>query len=280
MKIATRIKILAIINALGIISLILLSQYSANRVFNQVNFANINSIPAMSALAEANEYFLRMRISLQRHVILTNLEDKAKEEASIATKKEKVDKALVSYKSTIVDEKDKALYDVEVSKLALYYDAMQNVIALSRNHINVEKENSQLKKDSSQPAADKSLEDNRLSSALESADKLGRDVTKALDEHAEYNQQLATQNAALAISSKNTAAITSGLFGLVILVAVISILGLTLRALMRQLGAEPSELAKLASNFADGDLKQKFTVAEGDKTSVAYSIKVLQRTLD
>jgi methyl-accepting chemotaxis protein len=48
----------------------------------------------------------------------------------------------------------------------------------------------------------------------------------------------------------------------------------------KMLGLEPSELAELANKISNGDLTNKFTVAEGDKTSVAYSIKVLQRTLD
>jgi len=57
MKVATRIKLLAAVTAAGIIALIGMSYYTANQIFNQVNYANINSIPSISSLAEANSYF-------------------------------------------------------------------------------------------------------------------------------------------------------------------------------------------------------------------------------
>jgi methyl-accepting chemotaxis protein len=46
------------------------------------------------------------------------------------------------------------------------------------------------------------------------------------------------------------------------------------------LGYEPSELANIAKSIADGNLNQKIEVSKTDKTSVAYSIRVLQGTLD
>ncbi|MGV3581201.1 MAG: methyl-accepting chemotaxis protein [Methylophilus sp.] len=49
---------------------------------------------------------------------------------------------------------------------------------------------------------------------------------------------------------------------------------------IRTLGGEARELAKLADGFANGDIKQIINVKEHDKTSVAYSIKRLQNTLN
>ena len=270
MKIATRIKVLASIAALGIVSLIAMSEYTVNRVFTEVNYANLNSIPSISKLAEANEYFLRLRISLQRHVILDDADEKKNEEKSINSKKEKVDNAISSYKSLISDEKDKSMYEAESNKLSLYYQAMTTVIDLS---------SSNALKTPSAKQADKVALQSKLNSALKDADVIGKDVTKLMDQHAEYNLQLAKQNAVNAVLSKDTALKISMVFGALVLLTVLGMVALTLRILMRQLGAEPSDLAELSSNFAQGDLNQKIVVQESDKTSVAYSIKSLQDTL-
>ncbi|MDI1361578.1 methyl-accepting chemotaxis protein [Methylotenera sp.] len=270
MKIATRIKVLASIAALGIVSLIAMSEYTVNRVFAEVNYANLNSIPSISKLAEANEYFLRLRISLQRHVILDDANEKKSEEKSINSKKEKVDEAISSYKSLISDEKDKSMYDAESNKLSMYYQAMATVIDIS---------SSNAQKILSVKPTDKVALQNRLDTALKNADAVGKDVTKLMDQHADYKMQLAKQNAVNAVSSKATARTISMIFGALVLLTVLGMVALTLRTLMRQLGAEPSDLAELSSNFAQGDLNQKIVVQENDKTSVAYSIKSLQDTL-
>jgi len=270
MKIATRIKILASIAAIGIVSLIAMSEYTVNRVFTEVNYANLNSIPSISKLAEANEYFLRLRIGLQRHVILDGADEKKSEEKSINSKKDKVDQAISSYKTLISDEKDKSMYDAESTQLALYYQAMATVLDLSsRNAQNI----------SAVEPADAEILQNNLNAALKNADAIGKDVTKLMDQHADYKMQLAKQNAANAISSKATASKVAMIFGALVLLTVLGMAALTLRILMRQLGAEPSDLAALSSNFAQGDLNQKIVVQENDKTSVAYSIKSLQNTL-
>ncbi len=247
MKIATRIKVLASIAALGIDSLIAMSEYTVNRVFTEVNYANLNSIPSISKLAEANEYFLRLRISLQRHVILDDADEKKNEEKSINSKKEKVDNAISSYKSLISDEKDKSMYEAESNKLSLYYQAMTTVIDLS---------SSNALKTPSAKQADKVALQSKLNSALKDADVIGKDVTKLMDQHAEYNLQLAKQNAVNAVLSKDTALKISMVFGALVLLTVLGMVALTLRILMRQLGAEPSDLAELSSNFAQGDLRR------------------------
>lgn len=57
-------------------------------------------------------------------------------------------------------------------------------------------------------------------------------------------------------------------------------LWLAYRVMFKQIGTEPNELASLAKNLSNGKVDNIINVAEGDKTSVAYSMKVLQKTLD
>lgn len=46
------------------------------------------------------------------------------------------------------------------------------------------------------------------------------------------------------------------------------------------LGLEPVKLAELVKSLSEGNLQQKIVVSQSDKSSVAYSIRTLQKTLD
>ena len=46
------------------------------------------------------------------------------------------------------------------------------------------------------------------------------------------------------------------------------------------LGLEPKKLAELVKSISDGNLEQTISVSQSDKSSVAYSIRTLQKTLD
>lgn len=270
MKVATRIKLLAAVTAAGIIALIGMSYYTANQIFNQVNYANINSIPSISSLAEANSYFLRVRLSVQRHIILDDLKAKKAEEESIQAKKVSIDDAMNRLKSLLSDDKDRALYEADMEQLNHYFENIDGVLVLS-NHYTAT--HAQLKENERVALYNKSVE------ALANIAVIGGGVTQKLAEHMSYNIELAQKNAALAVTTKNTASNIALGFGLIVLTTALGIAAMTLRTLMRQLGAEPSELAGLAKNFANGDLNQEIQVSATDKTSVARSIKVLQQTL-
>ena len=105
-------------------------------------------------------------------------------------------------------------------------------------------------------------------------------MQNALADHRAYNFELAKKYADEAAAIKKNATIMALIISLAVAAAVVLLGVFITRNLMKQLGAEPVDLAKIAKNFADGDLNQKINVAEGDKVSVAYSIKILQRTLD
>lgn len=147
----------------------------------------------------------------------------------------------------------------------------QDVLALSQNG---------LKKIDNQNTTNKETNTNQIYTSLVHADSIGKEVTKAIDEHIEYNQKLASERAASAVNFKNNAITSAIIFGIIILIVVSVMVTLTLRALMRQLGTEPNELSRLASEFADGNLNQKIQLHANDNTSVAYSIKRLQGTLN
>jgi methyl-accepting chemotaxis protein len=70
------------------------------------------------------------------------------------------------------------------------------------------------------------------------------------------------------------------IFALITVLLILSVVFYISRNLRAQLGVDPSELSVLTRNFGEGNLNQKITLPETDKTSVAYSIRTLQKTLD
>jgi len=211
-----------------------------------------------------------VRLSVQRHIILDDLKAKKAEEESIQAKKVSIDDAMNRLKSLLSDDKDRALYEADMEQLNHYFENIDGVLVLS-NHYTAT--HAQLKENERVALYNKSVE------ALANIAVIGGGVTQKLAEHMSYNIELAQKNAALAVTTKNTASNIALGFGIIVLISALGIAAMTLRTLMRQLGAEPSELAALAKNFANGDLNQEIQVSATDKTSVARSIKVLQQTL-
>ncbi len=270
MKIASLMKMLVVVTIISVISLIFMSRHMINNVFTQVNYANENSIPSITEISLANEYFLRLRISVQRLIMLEDLAEKTKEGELIASKITKVDDTMAKVKATISDAEEQAIYDAELKSLASYYPLIKNVISISLKNAS---------QDAFTNEADILASKYELNQALKAADKIGMDITKQLDKHAEYNVVLSKKVAEQASNYKDNALIMAGIFGAVILLILTAIGFFTLRYLMRQLGQEPADLKELSNRIAIGDLSQKVTVLENDKSSVAYSIKTLQNTI-
>ena len=270
MKIASLMKMLVVVTIISVISLIFMSRHMINNVFTQVNYANENSIPSITEISLANEYFLRLRISVQRLIMLEDLAEKTKEGELIASKITKVDDTMAKVKATISDAEEQAIYDAELKSLASYYPLIKNVISISLKNAS---------QDAFTNEADILASKYELNQALKAADKIGMDITKQLDKHAEYNVVLSKKVAEQASNYKDNTLIMAGIFGAVILLILTAIGFFTLRYLMRQLGQEPADLKELSNRIAIGDLSQKVTVLENDKSSVAYSIKTLQNTI-
>jgi methyl-accepting chemotaxis protein len=116
--------------------------------------------------------------------------------------------------------------------------------------------------------------------ALKDADKLAIEIADKLDEHMVYNQQSSLTMAAHAAEIKTHAVWQSVIIALICLSAIVAFGVLISKRLRAQLGIEPDELNQVARNLVEGNLNQKIKLSEGDKSSVAYSIVGLQRTLD
>ena len=257
MSVAKRMYILIVITAIGLLSQTVLSYVQMNRIHDSAEFINTNSIPNAELIDQALSQFEKLNGLIWQHMATTDNAKMQTIEAEVVSAHQALTDTLKQYERAASDEKDQALLKKDLEKLALY-DQMGGYV-LTTSLANKKEE-----------ARDALLEG---VAAIKS-------MQLTLSEHRKYNFDLAKKAADQSNSIKNTAIVTSLIMSLGIVAAIVLFGLLMTRNLLKQLGAEPAELALLAKNFADGNLKQKIVVDESNQTSVAYSIKTLQSTLN
>ena len=256
MTIAKRMYLLIASCAIALVILVGVALSQVVRVYEYTNQANVNGIPSIMELAKVENYYQKLRLNLLRHVSATTQEEKDSYAVQIQDRRKVVEEAFGQYKALSTNGRDNSLFAQEEKMLASYFDQMNHVLALSN-------ENS--------PEAEEHLKE---------ADKLAVLITAKLDEHMVYNQRSSLQNAANAAAIKQ-AAVWQFLGIAALCLGIIIAFGIWITKRLRaQLGIEPAELTVIARNFVEGNLNQKIVLPETDKSSVAYSIRVLQRTLD
>jgi methyl-accepting chemotaxis protein len=258
MSVAKRMYILILIAAIGLISIAGISYFMMENVYQKTNYTNEKSVPSVEVLGEALAEFERLNSLIWLHMLNTNNDKMTSIETQIAETHKQLTDTFQQYEEHhISSAEDKSYLDQDRAFLSSYDQMGGEVLTLSLEN----------KKDA---ARDK---------LLASAEVIAQ-VQNGLKEHSEYNFELGKKNAveaaALSIRAEWVVFIVAGL----ILAAVVA-LGLYIkRNLLKQLGIEPTALLEIAKNCVNGDLKQKIALSADDKSSVAYSIKVLQGTLD
>jgi methyl-accepting chemotaxis protein len=256
MTIAKRMYLLIATCALAMVVLIGVTVNEIVKVYDTTNQANVNIIPSILELSRAENFYQRLRLNVLRHVNADTPAEKEKLDGQIEDRKKVVQEAFANYQKVIVNSKDQAMFAAETALWERYLEQMTAVLRLSS------------------AGAPETI------AVLKSADKLALELADKLDEHMLYNQQLSLEQAAYAASIKTSAVWQSAIIALLCLIAIVAFGVMITKRLRAQLGVEPDELSQIARNLVEGNLNQKITLTANDKSSVAYSIVGLQRTLD
>ena len=133
MTLTQRISLLVAGAAAGLIALTSLSSWKADEVFKAANFANENTVPALEAISKLTDGFSRIRGNAYRMVLA---KDGATESAAIAQLEkgmDDIDKGLKLYEPTIVDAKDKAMYEAVFKAHEPYEQLIRDAMALHKS---------------------------------------------------------------------------------------------------------------------------------------------------
>ncbi len=232
--------------------------WQLNKMSGITHYININTVPSILTLDEAQYEFMRYRSLLLQHVINTDDTKMAELEAQMKIAKESYDKAISSYeKELISDDTDKKMTLDDKALVQGYFDVAQKILAHSR-------------KNETRDAA------NVINTiGLPTASK----AQAALQAHMDYNKKLATDLEKQAESQATLANYTVVI--LIIIGALITgVLGLiVVSRVMRQLGGEPDYAADAVRRVAEGDFSQIPEVKAGDSESLLAKMKGMQSVL-
>jgi methyl-accepting chemotaxis protein len=257
MSVAKRMTILIVVAALGLFALAGISYFQTERVYGYTNYANETAAPSIEVLDETLAEFEKLNSLIWQHMLNTDNAKMQSIEKQVAETHGKLMAALKKYDRYVSNAEDKSLLAKDLAAITAYDGLGSNALTLSLSN----------KKEAARDV-------------LLSNQTIIANVQKAISQHRQFNNDVARANASQALSIKNQAIVMLFAIALVALALVVTIGLLIKRNMFKQLGMEPAELTIIARNFGEGNLKQKIDLPADDKTSVAYSIRVLQKTLD
>ena len=258
MTVAQRLGLLIGVALIALLSVAGVGLYQMGEVYEKTNMSNVNSIPSIMSLDEAAKNFGRLRVRVYRHVLNTDPKKMEEIDTKILEARGALEKGLADYetKGLCADAKDCALLKADQALLNDYLMAIEPALALSRG---------------GKPDQAREL----LSQNAVVAEKMN----SALDEHMEYNVQVAKEYSELAVVARHSATLISITLAVAALSLLLIIGFVIARNLSKQLGGEPEYAASVVSKVAAGDLTIQVATKLGDTSSLLYAMKAMVEKL-
>ena len=205
MSISKQLITMLCIAILGILAVFGIGFSKMEQVYTKTNTCNVNSLPSILLIMDLQQAMYRMRMTALQHLSAEDLKAKKTLEETFSKYKNDFEQANKNYERYLSDTKDKEFYEKEKEYFKKYTDLVAKVFQLSNEG--------------------KKEELNKL---LTETASIPRALTTTTDEHMQYNQQLADQDAKDAIKEKDSA--TTMMIGLSLLVALsVIVLGYIIR---------------------------------------------------
>ncbi|MDP2247176.1 MAG: MCP four helix bundle domain-containing protein, partial [Nitrosomonadales bacterium] len=256
MTVAQRIYALIIGASVGFIALAMVSYSQVKDVYEEANYANVNSLPSAAVLNDVSLNFNTMRIWVSRHILYNDPAKKLETELDIEKFRAQLDENYKSYEQFVTDDTEQALLDNVRAKLGLYYIKMDAILEASRqNKVDLAR-------------------DLYVDIANEA-----RGGNAAINELSAHNRQLAQEKAEHAEQVFSSANRISLIATIVLLLLMAGTGYYIIRTLMQQLGGEPSLAVEVAKQIARGDVSTAIALKPEDKESLLASMSVMQATI-
>ncbi|MDH4762596.1 methyl-accepting chemotaxis protein [Pseudomonas sp. SORGH_AS199] len=256
MTVTKRMSLLVLSALLGIILLAGLAYYQLHQVFERANFGNNDTVPAILGIDAVDAHSADVITNIYRHLAADGDAATQKAEKELSESQRLTDEALKAYEGQISDDTDKRLWEDDRQAIAALNQLAAKVIPLSR-----------------------ASQDDEVKRLLGENQEIITHVGDVLDAHRLYNQKLGTEQSNLAEGTLNQATLLSVGISVATLL-LIGLLGFFItRNLLRQLGGEPAEVAKVANRTAAGDLPDDLQLRAGDDSSLMAAMQRMVVTL-
>ncbi len=256
MTVSKKMTLLILAAMIGMVSMAVFGHYQMLKIYQSANYVSAHSLPSINALSKARHNFSMMRIQVARYVLNTDPAKVQDISSKIKTARAGLNEALAEFADSELDEKNKALLELDKQAIEPYYPIMDTVLEFYAEN-----------------KRDKAAE------AYLTLAPIALKANDAISNHIEYNTKLAQEQAVTAENVYAQANHTSLIMTLVTL-AFISVMGfLLVRTLLRQFGGEPADAAMIAKKIAVGDLTTKIDIKDNDENSLMVSMHLMQETL-
>lgn len=213
--------------------------YQMGQVYTAANYGNINSIPSLRTLFQADGGSKDCFAMTLKHVLNTDDAAMVSIERELKTAFESTKKSLTDYEVLISDDKDKQMLSVDQNAFTEFTKATEEVLPLSRANKNAEARDLLTK--IGVPAAQK--------------------LEKALNDHLAYNMQLAHEGSVAGEQSYSSARWEG-----IIAIVVSGILLFVVNLLISRIISKPLRNAStLAETMAGGDFTNKIDINQKDE---------------
>jgi methyl-accepting chemotaxis protein len=256
MTVAQRLLTLVITALIGLLSLAGMSYFQIEKVFEAANYANINTVPSIVTLDDLRKNYLRIRIGMNRHILNTDPANMPEIESVLKSNRDGAAAALKKYDDYVADDHDKSFLEQERQLLSDYEAQVDEIIAASRANQN-----------------------ERARDLVNKNIPLAEKLAGVINDHFQYNVDLANKKSAEALAVQKTAVFSSIVISLIAIVVICILSWIMVKALLKQLGGEPTTAAQIAGKIAEGDLTVQVEIKEGDTTSLMAAMKAMTEKL-
>lgn len=224
---------------IGLVGLTIFSMTETKKVYESTNFANVNTVPAVIALDDMRKHYLRSIILIYRHVQTSDVKKMAELDNNIEAEYKAMDKALADYEATIVDDKDRQLFNEEKNGISELESQIKQILVYSRNK-----------------------DDAKSNAGLMATEELADKVSTAINNHFDYNVVLGKKASDEAVSIETRATSMAIAVSALVLLIVATLGWLITVGITRPL----NKAVETANKLASGDLNVQIDSDAKDET--------------
>lgn len=177
-----------------------ISMNKIDQVYEETNYVTVNSLPSVLSLNDVTVFALRLRLVMWEHITQDNQEVNAKSKEGIMASLRDIEKEFKKYEGMISDDKDKALLAKDIEAFTAFKKLVDDLLKLSES--------------GQKPEA---------TIAFNKARPVLKALTSALDDHMQYNVELANKMSAHAAGVEKNASMLMIILSIAIISSIIFI---------------------------------------------------------
>lgn len=258
LTVGRRLFVLILLAAMGLVATAAVSLRQIEKVYEAANYAQVNTVPSVTTLDDAQAAFNGIRERVYFYLINLDPADRARMVQEMDQLRVRMNGHLKLYDDTYLsDETDGAMLAEVRDRIASFEDV--------RNRLLLESGRS-LIHDSHTPLG---LE---FRAAIES-------VQASFARHRSYNVALGEAGAMTARDIISHALESVALVAGVVLLVLVAAGWLLTRTLLNQMGGEPGDVVTVMKRLCDGDLLQQVRLKPGCRDSMMHAIRTMVERL-